>query len=53
MLRIIDGRQPEAELVGEEVAAAAGAVALDEWRGAEVLQAGAGGATTRTYFRDV
>ena len=38
----LDGGQPEAELVGEVVAGAAAAAALDEWRGAEVLQAGAG-----------
>lgn len=34
--------QPEAVLVGEVVARAPGAIALDEGRGPEVLQAGAG-----------
>ena len=36
------GGEPEAVLVGEVVAGALGPVALDEWRRAEVLQAGAG-----------
>lgn len=38
----LDGGQPEAELVGEVVAGAARAVALDEGSRAEVLQARAG-----------
>jgi len=38
----VDRRQPEAELVGEVVARAACAVALDERRRAEVFQARAG-----------
>jgi len=38
----VDRRQPEAELVGEVVARAARAVALDERRRAEVLEARAG-----------
>lgn len=33
--------EPEAVLVGEVVASALGPVALDEWRGTEILQAGA------------
>lgn len=37
----VHGGQPEAVLVGEEVAGAPGPVALNEWRGAEILQAGA------------
>lgn len=40
---LLDGRQPEALLVGEVVASPLGPVALDEGRGAEVLQTGAGG----------
>lgn len=38
----LDGGEPEAVLVGEVVAGPLGPVALDEGRGAEVLQAGAG-----------
>lgn len=38
----VHGGEPEAVLVGEVVAGALGAVALDERRRAEVLQAGAG-----------
>jgi len=38
----VDGRQPVAELVGEVVAGAASAVALDERRGAEVFQTRSG-----------
>ena len=40
---LVDGGQPEGELVGEVVAGAAAAGALDERRGPEVLQARAGG----------
>lgn len=36
------GGEPEAVLVGEVVAGALGPVALDEWRRAEILQAGTG-----------
>ena len=36
---LLGGREPEAVLIGEVVARALGAVALDERRGAEVLQA--------------
>lgn len=43
LLIIVDGSQPEAELVGKIVARASGAVALDEGSGAEVFQAGTGG----------
>lgn len=39
----IHGGEPEAVLIGEVVAGALGAVALDERRRAEILQAGAGG----------
>lgn len=42
LLGVLDGGEPEAELVGEVVARAALAVALDERRRAEVLQARAG-----------
>jgi len=42
LLVLLDGGQPEAVLVGEEVARAARPAALDEGRGAEVLQARAG-----------
>lgn len=38
----LHGGQPEAELVGEVVAGAAGTIALDERRGAEILETGAG-----------
>jgi len=38
----VDRRQPEAELVGEVVAGAPSAIALDERRRAEVLEARAG-----------
>jgi len=41
-LVVVNGGEPEAELVGKIVARAPGAVALDEGRGAEVLQARAG-----------
>lgn len=39
---LLDGGQPEAELIGEVVARAARAVALDERRGPEVLEARTG-----------
>jgi len=39
----LNGGEPEAVLVGKVVAGAAGAVALDEGSGTEVLQAGARG----------
>ena len=42
LLLRVDRRQPEAELVGEVVARAARAVALDERRRAEVLETRAG-----------
>lgn len=42
LVRIHSG-EPEAVLIGEVVAGALGAVALDEWRRAEILQAGARG----------
>ena len=42
LLAGVDRRQPEAELVGEVVAGAPRAVALDERRRAEVLEARAG-----------
>lgn len=40
---LIDGGEPEALFVGKVVAGALGAITLDERRGSEVLQAGAGG----------
>jgi len=42
LLLRVDGRQPEAELVGEVVTSAASAVALDERRRAEIFQTRAG-----------
>lgn len=42
LLAGVHSGEPEAVLVGEVVAGALGPVALDEWRGAEILQAGAG-----------
>lgn len=42
LLVVLDGSQPEAEGVGEVVARALAAVALDEGRRPEVFQAGAG-----------
>lgn len=41
LLARVHSGEPEAVLVGEVVASALGSVALDEWRGAEILQAGA------------
>lgn len=38
LLVVIDCREPERELVGEEVARPSGTVAFDEWRCSEVLQ---------------
>lgn len=53
----VDGGEPEAELVGEVVAGAPGAIALDEGGGAEVLQAraraGQGLATALSASRSV
>lgn len=43
LLTGVHSGEPEAVLVGEVVAGALGPVALDEGRGAEILQAGAGG----------
>lgn len=42
LLLLLHRGQPEAVLVGKVVAAAPSAVALDEGRGSEILQAGAG-----------
>lgn len=42
LLAGVHSGEPEAVLVGKVVAGALGPVALDEWRGAEILQAGAG-----------
>ena len=40
-LPVLDGGEPEGELVGEVVAGSPGAVALNEGSGPEVLQTGA------------
>jgi hypothetical protein len=42
LLSFLDCGEPEAELVREEVARAASSVTLDEGRGTEVFQTGAG-----------
>ena len=56
LIKFLDGGQPETVFVGEVVASAARAVALDEGRGAEIFQTAAGAgqrlaASTRTSSR--